>query len=42
MKYFLINNTSRKTYNELYAAHLTLVDTVEEADAILVIGGDSR
>jgi NAD+ kinase len=40
MKYFLINNTSRKTYNELYAAHLTLVDEVAEADAILVIGGD--
>lgn len=40
MKYFLINNTSRKTYNELYAAHLSLVDNVADADAILVIGGD--
>jgi NAD+ kinase len=40
MKYFLINNTSRKTYNELYGAHLQLTDKVEDADAILVIGGD--
>ena len=40
MKYFLINNTKRKTYDELYATHLNLVDAVEEADAILVIGGD--
>ena len=40
MKYFLINNTNRKTCNDLYAAHLNLVNKVEEADAILVIGGD--
>jgi len=40
VKYFLINNTSRKTYNEVYAAHLNLVEKAEDADAILVIGGD--
>lgn len=40
MKYYLINNTSRKTYNELYAAHLALVENPADADTILVIGGD--
>lgn len=40
MKYFLINNTSQKTCNELYASHLNLVSSPDEADIILVIGGD--
>lgn len=40
MQYFLINNTRNKTYNELYAAHLNLTQSPEEADAILIIGGD--
>lgn len=40
MNYYLIDNSKNKPYAEIYATHLNLVDTADEADAILIIGGD--
>jgi NAD+ kinase len=40
VRYFLIDNTRAQGYREIYETHLDLVDNLEEADAILVIGGD--
>lgn len=40
MRYFLLNNSKNKPTVEEYSQQLTLVSEAEQADAILVIGGD--